>query len=297
MDANRFDALAKSLTVSVSRRTSLSGLIAGLVAPLLVDPAAATRRKRHGKDRHPDRDANHAARSGVGIEKKKPKKKKKKNPAPCAAACAGKPPCADNGCGNPCESCTGAGQTCGGGGVPGVCGCSPLNACPLGQNCGTVPDGCGGTVSCGACTSPQTCGGGGTPGVCGSAGCIRNCQNANGTPRSCGDDGCGGSCGPCVGDNYECEPIFGFCGCRLDNDIAPCDGLCVNVRTSQEHCGGCNTGCHASLTCCDARCANLLRDNGNCGECGVVCPLPGDGGARYACCNGSCFEDDRCPGE
>lgn len=103
MHPSRFDALAKSLTVSVSRRAALSGLIAGLVAPLLVDPAAATRRKRRGRDRHPDRDASHAARSGVGIAKKKSKKKKKKNPAPCVAACAGKPPCADDGCGDPCE--------------------------------------------------------------------------------------------------------------------------------------------------------------------------------------------------
>jgi len=38
-----------------------------------------------------------------------------------------------------------------------------------GKNCGTIPDGCGGTLSCGACTAPQTCGGGGVANVCGGA--------------------------------------------------------------------------------------------------------------------------------
>jgi MYXO-CTERM domain-containing protein len=40
-----------------------------------------------------------------------------------------------------------------------VCGftCVPLTACPAGDDCGTVPDGCGGMVNCGACNGSQTC--------------------------------------------------------------------------------------------------------------------------------------------
>lgn len=34
-------------------------------------------------------------------------------------------------------------------------------------NCGTMDDGCGGTLECGGCTPPETCGGGGLPNVCG----------------------------------------------------------------------------------------------------------------------------------
>lgn len=68
--------------------------------------------------------------------------------------------------------------------------CVPLVSCPSGDNCGTVPNGCGGTVSCGSgCLTPETCGGGGAPNVCG---CTPACQGNN-----CGDDGCGGSCGTC----------------------------------------------------------------------------------------------------
>jgi len=44
--------------------------------------------------------------------------------------------------------------------------CTPLTSCPAGDNCGTIPDGCGGALSCGTCNAPQTCGAGGTANVC-----------------------------------------------------------------------------------------------------------------------------------
>ncbi|MDB5220243.1 MAG: Tryptophan synthase alpha chain [Myxococcaceae bacterium] len=95
-------------------------------------------------------------------------------PTTCAALgqnCGGTP----DGCGGFIASCgtcnAAAGDTCGGGGVPSVCGhtCKPLTACPAGLNCGPIADGCGGVISCGpACTAPgQICGGGGVANVCG----------------------------------------------------------------------------------------------------------------------------------
>jgi hypothetical protein len=57
--------------------------------------------------------------------------------------------------------CTGV-NTCGGGGTPNVCGCTPSTAADVcgSQICGTVSNGCGGTVSCGGCpgTRPMCCG-------------------------------------------------------------------------------------------------------------------------------------------
>lgn len=50
-------------------------------------------------------------------------------------------------------------------GAPGVC--VPTTCQAQGKNCGSVVDGCGGTLTCGSCTSPQTCGGGGVTNVCG----------------------------------------------------------------------------------------------------------------------------------
>jgi MYXO-CTERM domain-containing protein len=75
--------------------------------------------------------------------------------------------------------------------------CMPATACNAGSDCGTAPDGCGGTIMCGGgCTAPEVCGGGGTPNKCG-------CTPATSCPTgdNCGTapDGCGGMvmCGTC----------------------------------------------------------------------------------------------------
>lgn len=90
--------------------------------------------------------------------------------------------CADLGiqCGPAGDGCGGAiqcgtcptGQTCGGGGIPSVCGagvpsCTPRTCAQAGADCGPVADGCGGLLQCGTCAPPQTCGGGGKANVCG----------------------------------------------------------------------------------------------------------------------------------
>jgi len=81
-----------------------------------------------------------------------------------------------------------------------VVACKKLTMCPSPDDCGTLPDGCGGTVSCGpACTAPKTCGGGGMANVCGCTPTMMCPAGAN-----CGsvDNGCGVmvSCGAgCTG--------------------------------------------------------------------------------------------------
>ena len=45
--------------------------------------------------------------------------------------------------------------------------CVPTTCAAQAKNCGTIPNGCGGTLTCGVCTAPQTCGGGGVANVCG----------------------------------------------------------------------------------------------------------------------------------
>jgi len=39
----------------------------------------------------------------------------------------------------------------------GVTGCTPITTCPAPDECGALPDGCGGTVTCGTCGPGQTC--------------------------------------------------------------------------------------------------------------------------------------------
>jgi CotH kinase protein len=97
--------------------------------------------------------------------------------------------------------------------------CIPLTCAAAAKNCGSVPDGCGGTVACGECGSGQTCGGGGTANVCGVGTC---------TPVTCADkgkncgmisDGCSAvlDCGTCT------QPEF--CGATGVKNVCGQDSL------------------------------------------------------------------------
>lgn len=48
-----------------------------------------------------------------------------------------------------------------------VWACTPTTCAAQGADCGSITDGCAGTLDCGSCTTPQTCGGSGTANVCG----------------------------------------------------------------------------------------------------------------------------------
>jgi hypothetical protein len=79
----------------------------------------------------------------------------------------------NDGCGGlvECGGCP-EGQTCGGGGEPNACGCSPIACADVFATCGEIDDGCGGTLDCGGCRAPETCGGGGLSNACGVRPCI-----------------------------------------------------------------------------------------------------------------------------
>src|SRR5947209_9774996 len=53
------------------------------------------------------------------------------------------------------RSCT-APQSCGGGGTANVCGCTPTTCAAQGKSCGSIPDGCSGTLSCGSRSEEHT---------------------------------------------------------------------------------------------------------------------------------------------
>jgi hypothetical protein len=130
-------------------------------------------------------------------------------PQSCAAQHIDCGPAGD-GCGNliagGCGTCP-AGQTCGGGGTPGVCAtpdgsaCVPETCSQQHVSCGPAGDGCGNLIvgGCGNCTSDQTCGGGGTPGVCGGGACTPFTCARLGYDCGPAGDGCGGllDCGQC----------------------------------------------------------------------------------------------------
>ena len=159
-----------------------------------------------------------------------------------------------------CEQCTaksGTCATCQQSSTPGqddVCvGCSPITACPAGEDCGTVPNGCGGTFSCGTCGSPLTCGGGSPSqtNVCGCPPSTTACPAGS----TCGSvpDGCGNmiACGTCTapqtcGGGTPSNPLA--CGCT---PVTYC-AASANCGTNPDKCGGtvtCGPACTAPETC------------------------------------------------
>lgn len=90
-----------------------------------------------------------------------------------------------DGCGNllNCAPTCPAGQTCGGGNTPSVCGappCQKKTCASVNATCGFIADGCGGVVNCwpqgAVCPPGQSCGGNNNPNVCETpAGCTGLC--------------------------------------------------------------------------------------------------------------------------
>lgn len=80
-----------------------------------------------------------------------------------------------DGCGETinCGTCDLPGDSCAGGGVTNVCGhslpsCTPTSCAAEGKDCGTMSDGCGGTLNCGTCSGlGEACGASGEENVCG----------------------------------------------------------------------------------------------------------------------------------
>lgn len=154
-------------------------------------------------------------------------------------------------------------QACAGG------GCTPTTCSVQGKNCGTISNGCGGTIVCGACSGSFTCGGGGIPNVCGSG-------------------GGGGGCTP----NWQTGP-WGVCNkttglqTRTVTDANNCDitaGKPLNTQSCTV-CGGLNLVCCPGNTCAGA---------------GLICRINSGGTFICAACGGNgqpcCSTGSQCTG-
>ncbi|MCK6550797.1 hypothetical protein L6R52_33475, partial [Myxococcota bacterium] len=91
-------------------------------------------------------------------------------------------------------------EICAHDGFENVC-CAPTRCEEQQADCGSMSDGCGGTLDCGTCPTGQVCGGGGVPNVCGTAACRPTTCDAEGVDCGRISDGCGGvvDCGTCAG--------------------------------------------------------------------------------------------------
>jgi MYXO-CTERM domain-containing protein len=210
-----------------------------------------------------------------------------------------------------CEQCTSTNDTCTGGGgtctqsadpsADDICSsCTPLTTCPAGDDCGTAPNGCGGTITCGTCSAPQTCGGGtpSNPNVCGCTP-LTTCPAGD----NCGTvpDGCGGAitCGTCATTEIcggggkpnvcgvactpkTCAQQAFNCGAAPDGcgDVLQC-GTCVLPQT----CGGGGTSNVCGIECTPVSCAQQ----------GVNCGVASDGCGNVLDC-GTCTAPQTCGG-
>ncbi|MFZ5468002.1 MAG: choice-of-anchor V domain-containing protein [Myxococcota bacterium] len=209
-------------------------------------------------------------------------------------ACAGKN-CGtvSDGCGGSYTCGTGAMcpqpfETCGGGGTPNVCGCTPTTCLAQGKNCDSISDTCGGMLSCGSCTAPQTCGGGGTNNVCG---CTPTPQATACANKNCGDvaDGCGGtsSCGSCTAPQ-TCGGggTANVCGCSPVPMATACAGKVCGVVADgcggSHTCGTCATGVCANNVCTSPDAGTGGGSGGNGCSCGAAGPTATFGWALLA---------------
>jgi hypothetical protein len=146
--------------------------------------------------------------------------------------------------------------------------CSNYATC-VGDYCGTIGDGCGGTLNC-----PTKCPGNGwvcEDSVCkGSVFCLAStCFTANGN-QYCGDiyDGCGGTvhCGACAKAGWICQ-----------------NGLCIGPPSvcKPTTCDGPNG---------EGYCGTICNACGGSIDCGTTCPKSG-----WFCVDGSCKGGPSCP--
>ncbi len=162
-------------------------------------------------------------------------------------------------CGNACSN----GNTCQGG----KC------ACPAGQTS------CGGTCvdtksdpknckSCGnVCSAPSH----GTSTGCSNGTCTWSCNSGS---MDCNGSSCSQCPTPPASAHVACTN--GYCGWLCNNGYKNCPG---NSCTPEgQTCGGCSS----SETDCNGVCKDLKTDPNNCGGCGVYC------GAGFTCTNGIC---------
>jgi hypothetical protein len=139
--------------------------------------------------------------------------------------------------------------------------CTPSSC---GSSCGTVPNGCGGTMNCGGCAGGQVC----DDNVCRPQ-CVPTTCEAEGVICSTIADGCGGSL-TCSCDGV-CEPI---------PEATACDGECGYVSDGCSNvyfCGNCPGACTPLTACPQGIDCGVISDNCNgtlnCGSCpqGQLC--------------------------
>lgn len=167
--------------------------------------------------------------------------------------------------------------------------CTPLSkasACGT-STCGSIADGCGGTISCGTCANDQDCRvvGGGSSCVARPPSC-KSCQDANAV---CGSvsNGCNAilDCGTCAAGKF----------CDSANQCAACDASTVACGGPlPAGCAGTGTRCTNANEACDGR--NCAPCDSAKTACGAMTPAACSGGpqAGVSCGGGGTCVGNQC---
>lgn len=200
------------------------------------------------------------------------------------------------------------------GGEPTPPSCTKLTCAAHPGKCGTVPDGCGGTLTCG-CPSGQICG---SNNQCSAPGCVKQtqAQACNGIVCSTVSDGCGGSyscaCPVCtkVTKAVACASVtcgYASDGCSGVYECSDCPPECrpITECPPELECGVISNGCDGTLSCgtcpsgevCGAespnQCDRPVCPPLTCDDVGATCGLIGDGcGGSEEC--GTCAPGQVC---
>ena len=178
--------------------------------------------------------------------------------------------------------------------------CVPTSCQAQGKDCGSIPDGCGATLDCGACTAPQTCAATGVANLCG---CVPTTCSVEG--KNCGSisDGCGATlnCGTCAApqtcaanvcgcvpttcaaQGKNCGTIPNGCGATLDCGACTAPQTCAATGTANlcgcvpttcaaqgKNCGSISDGCGATLNCGACTAPQTCAATGTANLCGCV---------------------------
>jgi hypothetical protein len=112
-------------------------------------------------------------------------------------------------------------------------GCKAQTCASAGASCGTISDGCGGTVDCGGCPTGEACGVGAAPNQCGCGPLVCPANSCGNITDACGDSiSCGGCAAGLTCQRNRCTTCQPQCGGKKCGATNGCGGTCVGS------CGG-----------------------------------------------------------
>lgn len=168
----------------------------------------------------------------------------------------------------------------------------PLLKCTAELECGVVLDACGNSINCGLCSTGKTC-------------IANHCEPEVCVPKTCAEQGisCGSATDGC-GSTLACGTCDVGSKC---NDVGLCVPECIPTKScSDVECGSISDGCGKTLACGTCGEGKICNDENKCviapckpktcSELGVTCGTKDNDGCGGALDCGNCAAGQECSG-